>query len=283
MSSSVLVMGLPRSGKTTFLAALWHVVTAKGEIDSKLTLDELRGDYAHLNSLRDTWLQRKEFERTKLGDQKKVTMKLAVRDRRLQLTFPDYSGEIFRRQWRDRICERDLADQIAGSDNVMFFVHADKFLRPWLLPNIIAVQADQAAPEDTENNEPGTVVRWDARNAATQVQVVDLLQLMMRPPLGPKRRRLALMLSAWDKVTENHLWPARWLADAMPLLAQFLNSNHDSFDTSIYGISAQGGDYQKDDKALAKIVLASHRIRLVHEGTNSHDITSPICWTLGER
>ena len=48
------------------------------------------------------------------------------------------------------------------------------------------------------------------RIAPTQVQLVDLLQLASdRPPLDVGPRRLAVMLSAWDKVRDEGLTPDR--------------------------------------------------------------------------
>ncbi len=48
---SVVIIGLPASGKTTFLAALWHLVTAR-DVDTVLRFGTLRvGDAAHLNAI----------------------------------------------------------------------------------------------------------------------------------------------------------------------------------------------------------------------------------------
>ena len=48
---SIVVMGLPGSGKTTFLAALWHLICGR-EIDLKLKFVTLRaGNSKHLNDI----------------------------------------------------------------------------------------------------------------------------------------------------------------------------------------------------------------------------------------
>ena len=50
------VVGLPHSGKTTFLAAIWHLINA-GEMSTKLIVKELRGNTAYLNEIADRWRQ----------------------------------------------------------------------------------------------------------------------------------------------------------------------------------------------------------------------------------
>ena len=48
MKQFYTIIGMPSSGKTTFLAALWHLITS-GELDPSLTLERLEGDYYYLN------------------------------------------------------------------------------------------------------------------------------------------------------------------------------------------------------------------------------------------
>ena len=64
----VFLIGLPEAGKTTFLAALYHVVES-GEIQSSLRLEQRHGDYRHLNTVRDQWADANPLERTKIPDE----------------------------------------------------------------------------------------------------------------------------------------------------------------------------------------------------------------------
>ena len=64
---SVVIIGLPESGKTTFLGALWHLVTAR-EIDTVLRFHNLRsGDVGHLNAIAARWREARVQERTAVG------------------------------------------------------------------------------------------------------------------------------------------------------------------------------------------------------------------------
>lgn len=59
-----LMIGLPQTGKTTFLAALWHVVKNLHEVPGALSLKKLQGDQEHLNRICDNWLEFKQVART---------------------------------------------------------------------------------------------------------------------------------------------------------------------------------------------------------------------------
>jgi GTPase SAR1 family protein len=57
VENSVVICGLPESGKTTFLAALWHVVFERANPDAHLKFDSLSyGDHTHLNAIMRRWL-----------------------------------------------------------------------------------------------------------------------------------------------------------------------------------------------------------------------------------
>jgi len=62
-----LIAGLPGSGKTTFIAALWQLLT-EGGVPTNVQLKQLEGSYEHLNRIRDSWLVAEELPRTQLAD-----------------------------------------------------------------------------------------------------------------------------------------------------------------------------------------------------------------------
>ena len=281
---SIVVIGLPASGKTTFLAALWHLITER-EVDTVLRFDTLSvGNAARLNEIAARWRDAKVQDRTAVGGNRLVSMNLRdAAGMPVRVTFPDVPGEAYRRMWEDRECETEIEEILHGGD-VIFFVHADTIRTPkWVVDEVALSRAiGLEASEDQ-------VVSWHPRLAPTQVQLVDLLQLLRRPPLDTGPRRLAIMLSAWDKASGERLSPQAYLEAKLPLLNQYLQRRADGWIWRIYGVSAQGGDYDRTDpnaqlmleaEKLRNLDSPSERIRLVDGEAETHDLTGPLAWLM---
>ena len=94
------------------------------------------------------------------------------------------------------------------------------------------------------------------------------------------------MLSAWDKVEEEGARPKEFLDTELPLLEQYLRQSTNGWTVKVYGVSAQGGDYdegcgavaQPSADALRNLETASERIKLVDGDSVDHDLTEPIAW-----
>lgn len=279
---SVVVMGLPGSGKTTFLAALWHLVSEK-EVPCKLTYLSLQtSNIEHLHEIATQWRAAKKQERTAQGGDRLVSMILKAEGGDPQtVTFPDVAGEAFLQTWGLRECDETVAGWLK-EPGVLLFIHADKVTVPkWVIDEKLLLEDLGLKPEAED------VVDWSPDMAPTQVQLVDLLQLMQTEPLDVGPRRLAIILSAWDKAAGRGFSPEEYLAKRMPLLDQFLEYGLDSrWERRIYGVSAQGGDYD-DDKTtlpdadrLRDIDVPSKRISVVYAGGKSNDLTEPLQWLL---
>ena len=281
---SVIVIGLPASGKTTFLAALWHLITER-EVDTLLRFRTLAiGTTEHLNQIAARWREAKVQDRTSIGGNRLVSMNLQdIGGTPVRITFPDVPGEAFLRMWEDRECEKEIETILCGGD-VLLFIHADSIRPPqWVVDEVALSKAiGLEVPE-------GEVVDWHPRLAPTQVQVVGLLQLLRQPPLDTGPRRLAIMLSAWDKAIGEGLSPEDYLTAKLPLLDQYLQSREDGWSWQIYGLSAQGGDYDSvspdadptaEAEWLRNLDSPSDRIRLVESESETNDLTRPLAWLM---
>jgi len=102
-SSRFILIGLPATGKTSFLAALWYLVQ-HAQVPHKLTLERLEGDNKYLNQISKAWLQCQPVPCTPTDSEKVVSMiwKDAGSGNTATLTFPDLSGESFSLQWTER-------------------------------------------------------------------------------------------------------------------------------------------------------------------------------------
>src|ERR1700747_2526757 len=150
------ILGLPRSGKTTYLAALWHLIDG-GEAETKLVLDKLFGDHAYLNRIVEAWRRCEEVPRTSMGAEEK-SLSIHVQEPRsgtkAVLAFPDLSGESFERQFARRICPEDYVRGFGGDGGIVLFVNADRPTDGMTLLDIgpaIEVGLPQQEPQAAQN------------------------------------------------------------------------------------------------------------------------------------
>lgn len=277
---SVVVIGMPATGKTTFLAALWHIVTAD-EIKTRLSFEKLgEGQSAYLKQISNRWRDARTQERTATQGSQHVNMFLKDENQTsIQVTFPDVPGESYRTMWEDRVCDEFLVD-IIKDGGVLLFIHSDTIRAPrWITEDTALSNAMGLEPLAEEP------VEWTPNLSPTQVQIVDLLQSMRQPPLDAGARRIMIALSAWDKVSSEGLSPEDFIKVKLPLLNQYLSAGADGWEWCAAGISAQGGDYNTDGEApkasaedLRKLSNASSRVRYVQGDISSSDLTEAVIW-----
>lgn len=269
------IIGLPRSGKTTFLAALWHLIDA-GEVATKLVLDRLVGDHQYLNAIVEAWRRCEEVPRTSMAAEADVSIHVhePATQRRAVLGFPDLSGESFGRQVATRSCRQAYVNGFNGDGGILLFVTADRANDGLTLSDMAPIfggdEAGSGEPRD-----------WAPDLLPQQVRLVELLQFLQRPPFRRIRRRIAVVISAWDVLPKPRPLPEVWLGRELPLLHQFLLCNTGSFEFRVYGVSAQGGSV-KGQEARASLLrmTPSERVECVGPETSPHDLTGPILWLM---
>lgn len=270
------IIGLPGSGKTTFLAALWHLLDA-GEISSKFVLDKLVGDHTHLNLIVEAWRKCEEVPRTSMAAETKVSIHVreAASGQKAVLHFPDLSGESFERQLSARLCTTDYVEGFEGPGGILLFVTADRASDGMGILDVAPLVPGEEVVEQIEEHR-----EWTPEMVSMQVNLVDLLQFLQHLPFRRRVRRIAVVVSAWDVIKTPSLEPVHWLERELPLLHQFLISNPESFEFRIYGVSAQGGDVKSERKSELVVKTPSTRINCVGPETDPHDLTSPIAWLM---
>jgi len=285
-----VMIGLPEAGKTTYLAALWHVLCSN-EVDGSLTLARLEGNKSYLNEIRETWARASTVGRTNPGKEPDLSFILADESgNELEIHVPDLSGEAFEADWVERSMRKERAAILSNVSGAMLFINP-KNVRSEVL--ISAVADDVSELEDELDDEGITGEQqieeemagtdepneWRAEQAPTQIQLVDLLQILLylneRRPIS-----LVVVVSAWDEIKQT-IKPESWVKRELPLLWQFLKSNPNDLNSTYLGISAQGGDLAKESDRLKGIDIPSERISVVSTADGvSHDITRPLRWLM---
>ncbi|WP_437652645.1 TRAFAC clade GTPase domain-containing protein [Sorangium sp. So ce1182] len=286
MSDSVpthlLFVGLPGSGKTTFLAALWHVLDDQSSTTS-LKLTRLSGDRTYLNRIAEAWRSCSPIGRTTLQTEEVVSLHLEGDGfGAFELAVPDLSGEAFELQLTERRISARYDELVQQATGVILFVHPD-VQKGTPLTQALQLEASisgaAAQPSPSADGNAGTVVPWSVEKVPTQVKLVELLQFLLER--APRKVRVAVVISAWDLV-EKFGVPHDFVSREMPLLRQFLDSNNDVLENAIFGVSAQGGTIP-DDKFTLLSIDALERIKVYQGDILNHDITKPIVWLLGAR
>jgi hypothetical protein len=276
-----LLIGLPGTGKTTFLAALWYVVDSD-EVLGSLQLETLHGDREHLNKIRSDWLSCRTIARTTIASEQLVSMKLTEPSggRTTEVFFPDMSGESFRLQWKDRAWTKKYDQLVREAAGALLFVHPSTIVEPIRIDTANQLVAELAEEASSNSLAQDELTSWDADRAPTQVQLVELLQFLTVRTGASLPFRVSMIVSAWDLVCNDAKSPEEWLAARLPLLDQYLKANLELFETRIYGVSAQGGDLNKDTDRLQKKHKPSERIFVVGHDGNQHDLTAPVRWVM---
>lgn len=272
----LLLCGLPESGKTTFIAALWYLLYSQ-EIPTVLRQSILPKNREYLNSLAQKWIRFTDVGHTPTNEVQEISIQLMNNDNLIDLHIPDMHGETWDTLWNSRFCAEHAVDWVKDTSGIMLFLHCDK-VRPPL--EIVDVKAMVSSLGETP--ESNSVAKWSSEKSPTQVILVDILQALSRPPIGSKDRKLAIMISAWDKAEDTGLLPDEYLSTYLPLLSQFIQFGGDFRDVKVFGISALGGDLESETDTLKLKAedIQSKRIKVVDGSKLHNDLTIPIQWLM---
>jgi hypothetical protein len=275
----VLIVGVPSSGKSTFIAALRHLFLAN-QVQTDLELTALADDEAHLNRLEKEWLLCKPMERTKPATE--AWVEFSVRNRvsgaEATLVVPDLRGEAFEMPACSGQCLHELHEALLGCAGILLFTNADNPDDDLLIDDVSDIlDAEVGAPEDhARRSAPGA---FKPQDMPEEVKVVEFLQMANRRPAPTRPRKLAVIVSAWD-VVMGVQEPNEWLRTRRPLLSQFLESNGELWDVRVYGVSAQGGRLPGAKDQLVRVELPSKRIQIVGHDAQPHDLSAPLSWLM---
>lgn len=276
-----LLIGLPQTGKTTFLAALWHVVDS-GEVSGSMRLTKQHGDRDYLNRIRELWLSCEELPRTQIGAEENLSMYLSEPGQEdfIELLVPDLSGETFESQWVARQWTVNYRDMVTDATGALIFIHPSKIVEPIRIDEanqlLEGLESVKGLEEEESSESP-----WDPAKAPTQVKLIELLQFIAFA-IEPRATqfRLSVLLSAWDLIPNTDS-AEEWVKSELPMFHQFLGANSQMFPHMFFGITAQGGDLASDKEQLVQHQRPSERILVVGDGSPSHDISAPVRWLTG--
>lgn len=283
-NKNVLFLGLPGSGKTSFIAALWYFIF-QSKSNNSLVLDSIIGENEYLSEITKEWLSFNPVSRTRLTSKgEQVIMKVKEIQNGLihQLEIPDFSGETFREQFDNREWSKDFSNLLDDVEGIVLFINPnDEKNMPKFIIDLLKFQRFLGAvPPDKDKD--SKAVPYDPAHTPNQVKLVDFFQFLDYYKSRGTRIKLSLVISKYDTLLiedEPYPDPEIWIKNHLPLLHQYLICNHNKYDLRCFGISAQGGDYATEVNRLAEID-PSERIRVFSDSGESSDIALPILWSL---
>lgn len=273
-TESVLLVGLPATGKTSYLSLLFLSILE--EFGSSIRLKGFADDREYLNGIARKLQSGTEADHTEVGRASGLELNVSLPDSSEGiLSIPDRSGETWQEALTGRTWPRSVADSVSSSAGICFFVSASDF------PNdATIVQANQAASALGFDN--ASMVPSGPRTAfdsSAQVQTVDLLQLLL-DTTQKRVIRLSFIISAYD-CAPTGVAPNAWVRANAPLLHQFIESNEDVLESSIFGVSAQGGSFKADDSRRELLAQDPVQRAFLKSGDGMEvPLDAPVLWSL---
>jgi DNA polymerase III delta prime subunit len=286
----ILLAGLPSTGKTTFIAALWYYVNCSNT-DKSLTLNSLaKGEQEYLNKIRQAWLSYEQVQRNIIanfkGEEVIMNLKKTENGENIVLNIPDFSGEAFKAHFDSREWTKEYDAIINDLTGLVLFINPSDEKNRSVLISKVNETARLLGDKIPETNEGVILKNWDPEHTSNQVKLVESLQFIQFHKLQNRTLKVSVVISLWDEVIKNHgnnsFTPEKWLEKHMPLLYQFIICNKFNFLAEYFGISAQGLDYVDDEK-VEEFTNSDpiKRILVKQNDIISNDIARPITWITG--
>ncbi len=271
---SVALLGFPRTGKSTYLGAVWQLAQDPQE-PSVLELD-VTGDRSYLQRLGDKVARAEELGRTEISSLEGMRLTLRFPGGDVAIDAPDLGGETLRLLVEDRVVHERLEASLVASTSMLMFLHPEKLELPMsisMADELLRASAAVPTPQ------PKELPKFEARAACTTAKHLDALEnvLMHRRDNWPVR--LGVIVSAWDMVHGSPT-PETWLQDNAPALVSFLDANKDMVVSRLFGVSAQGGRLPQDrNELLARGSLRERAYAREADGSTV-SVAEPLRWAV---
>ena len=284
MHRDFFMAGMPGSGKTTYLASLWTLLS-EGCVSTmyKKEVGVMPEDCATLNQIAQEILSYKDIERTKIGE--KVKLSIPLKDENgadVFLRIPDLAGEVFRNLVEDRQLPKEMVSRLREADCILFFTYYKNMSYE---KRIVDGSYDTVNREYTndENKDKQTSAGLDnqinKKRDANESEVVELLlSLLELLKKSKKSVNIRFIMSAWDMVEKeygNEILPEEFAKKKFPLLYQCIYSNQVRMNFEFWGVSAIGGNLADRDDIKRIQSEESKAIKVVApSGEQSNDLTA---------
>jgi hypothetical protein len=230
-NNSTLIIGPPKSGKTTFQAQLWARILAN---DGRIKLRKIPDNITGIEKAYDRLASGEETTTTAAEENLSVVIPVTLDDKEFDLVCTDYGGEQVSNITQLMGFDKHWEDRAKSNDRWILFIRPGE-----IYPIYDISQAGIPSIDESENKSNHTRTKL-----SEQYHFIELLQaLLYARKTGVKSRinipKLLVVMTCWDELKTN-LSPCEVLKSKMPLFNHFVESIWDNESYKIIGLSAQG-------------------------------------------
>lgn len=274
MQKNVFMVGMPGSGKTTYLGATW-ILLSDGTASTLYSKAPgiVPDDNSRLEAIAKDILDYNVLERTKQEENTKLDIMLNdQKGNKIFINIPDLAGEIFRDLVNDRRIRKSIVSNLLNADCILFFTYYENMAKE------SRIQSGDGHNEENDNS-LGIDFQIDEKREANESEVVELLLALLeilRKSIKPINIRF--IMSAWDMVEKKYghdILPEGAMREMFPLLYQCIQCNSDRMNYEFWGVAALGGDLNDpNDKKRIQIEELEAICVVTPKRKKSNDLTA---------
>lgn len=286
------MLGLPGTGKTTYMGALWHMAEEPSVMDIRET--SLPVNPRHIQKIAGKVRAIEEIQRTNHDDDGYYQGTIEFPDHgAVALRMHDRSGEqlqalVERRHWPEL-----LAGEVAEANALLLFLSDDQLILPLSLRLAEGLsEGDPAKPAADALNRPVGVSNasdsatqddqaspagYAHHYASTAAQLIDAMENILEKMDDRWPVRVAVVIAKFDRVQGRT--PREWLRERVPALEAFLDNNPSRVAWETFGVCALGG--APEDRAELLEDDLHERAWARNANGDSVPLSEPVRWALG--
>lgn len=229
----MLIIGAPKSGKTTFQAQLYGRLQAHS---GRIKLVKNSEDFSGLEKAYERLADGEETSTTPADENLEVTLRASLDEEEFDLVFKDYGGEQVRNIIDFLEYDNRWAKRAKLNDRWILFIRPNRLFHHYDLS--LTGYAEKDESKDNSKNDPNPKDRL-----SDQYRYIELIQTLLHaretsiksPIQSPK---LLIVLTCWDELHSDQK-PLKELQVRMPFFYHFLDSLWQKDSYKVIGLSAQ--------------------------------------------
>ncbi len=271
------LVGLPDTGKTTYIAALWAYVNSSGPPE-RYHVVRPPGNAKYLTEIADAWVRGQPLPRNDSTDTPQISFGIGAEGQRdLEFALPDLRGEVFKTMVTKFQAGLTIIDLLTDADVLLFVVSAKNARTFGALAEVGWDPPPEGEPEPDVDLEE---LDSDFLNTELLQKLCYLYAETVMPPV-------VVVISAWDRMVDawaaeeqlaeaegrepqsTPLPPVDVLAHIQPEFAQRIAEVARASPVHIIGLSSTGGDPEANP-ALLEQPLDERPYSIDGEGVRTH-------------